>query len=79
MPSTPPFPVDDVLFSATWAHDPQEKVSYSYTVVTNSYTAGDNQLHDGTIIPQRKLAGTYYNESIFKRVIKYRKWASSQD
>ena len=31
------------------------------------------------ITPQQELAGTYYNKNIFMQVIKYRKWASSQD
>ena len=30
-------------------------------------------MHDSTITPQLELAGTYYNENIFTRVIKYRK------
>ena len=53
-------------FSATWARDPQEKglvtqdyIIASYMVVTDSYTAGDNQLHDSMITPQLELAGTY--------------------
>ena len=45
----------------------------------DGYIAGDNQLHDSTITSQLELAGTYYNENIFTRVIKYRKWASSRD
>ena len=49
----------------------------------NSYTAGDNQLHDSMITLQLELyswkPGTYYNENIFTRVIKYCEWASSQD
>ena len=49
----------------------------SYMVTTDSYTVGDNQLHDSTITPQLELAGTYYNKNIFTRVIKYREWASS--
>ena len=68
--SIAPFPVDDALFSTTWACNPQEKgagyvrLYYSYTVVTNSYTAGNNQLHDSTITPQQELAGTCYNKNI---------------
>ena len=71
LPSIAPFPADDVLFSATWARGPQKKragyvrLYYSYMVVTNSYTAGDNQLHDSTITPQQELAKTYYNKNIF--------------
>ena len=38
-----------------------------------------NSMHDGTITLQLELAGTYYNENIFTRVIKHREWASSQD
>ena len=38
-------------------------------------------MHDSTtrstIISQLELAGIYYNENIFMRVIKYREWASS--
>ena len=41
-------------------------------VVTDSYTAGNNQLRDSTITPQLELARTYYNENIFTRVIEYR-------
>ena len=48
-------------------------------VIMNGYTSGDNQLHDSMITPQLELAETYYSENSFMRVIKYRKWASSQD
>ena len=47
-------------------------------VVTNNYTAGDNQLHDSTITPQQELARAYYNKNIFMRVMKYHKWVSLQ-
>ena len=50
----------------------------SYMVVTDSYTAGDNQLHDDTITPQPKLAGTYYNKNIFTRVIKCCEWQACE-
>ena len=49
-----------MLFGATRARDSQEKglatrgYSYylaSYMVVTDSYTAGDNQLYDSAITP----------------------------
>ena len=50
-----------------------------YMIVTNSHTAGDNQLHDSTITPQQEVGGTYYNKNIFIRVIKYCEWASLQD
>ena len=36
-------------------------------------------MHDSTITSQLELAGTYYNENIFMRVIKYREWASLWD
>ena len=36
----------------------------SYMVVTNSYTAGDNQCHDSMITPQLELVGTYCNKNI---------------
>ena len=48
-------------------------------VITNSYIAGSNQLHDSKITPQLELAETYYNKNIFMQVIKYRKWASLRD
>ena len=51
----------------------------SYMVIMDSYTAGDNQLHDSVITPQLELARTYYNENIFTRVIKCGEWASSRD
>ena len=81
LPNVAPFPVDDMLFSVTWACNLQEKglVTRGYIIaihgiVTNSYirTAGDNQLHDSTITSQQKLARTYYHENIFTRVIKCR-------
>ena len=46
--------------------------NYSYMVVTDSYTAGDNQLYDSMITPQQELARTYYNENFFTQVIEYR-------
>ena len=55
------------------------RLYYSYMVVTNSYTAGDNQLQDSTITPQQKLVRTYYNENIFTQVIKFRECASLRD
>ena len=68
-----------MLFNATLACDPQEKgagytrlyIIASYMVVMKSYAAGDNQLHESTITSQLELAGTYYNENNFARVIKY--------
>ena len=40
-----------------------------YMIVTNSHTAGDNQLRDSTITPQKEVGGTYYNKNIFTRVL----------
>ena len=77
--------MNGVLFNATLARDPQEKgAGYArlcYMVVTDSYIAGDNQLHNSMITwsPQLELAGTYCNKNIFTQVIKYRKWASLRD
>ena len=73
LPNVAPFPVDDVLFSITWVHNPQEKglvmggyIIAIHGIVTNSYVriAGDNQLHDSMIISQQKLARTHYNQNI---------------
>ena len=38
-------------------------------VLTDSYTAGDNQFHDSMITPQLELARTYYIENSFTQVI----------
>ena len=39
-------------------------------IITDSYTAGNNQLHDSAITPQLELArNNNYNENIFTQVI----------